>query len=84
MESAVLPKDKFMEWVERNPLRIWRIENNVSMAQISGMIEVSVTSIARWEFGSTVPSKSGMDKLALILGDSIRTNWAKWTTARLA
>lgn len=68
-------------WRSQNPLRVWRGEHNVSIADASVLLGASTSSIQGWESGTTTPNSDSFAALASVLGKDIRERWDAWTTS---
>ena len=74
----------FVEWKERNPLRVWRTENGMTAFEVAARMGVSVQAMARWESGAAMPSADSLAKIALMMGrgddmvDVIAAEWQAW------
>lgn len=66
------------KWVEDNPLRQFRKQQNLSINLLASMLGVGFNSIQRWEGGEVIPKPENMDKLNKLIGDDFEANWNEW------
>lgn len=72
-------KSKRDEWVERNPLRMWRKANKITLMKLAPQIECSILAVQLWESGSNRPNPKNMDKLIRIMRDpTLPQRWTAW------
>lgn len=74
-------------WLNDNPLRVWRLKNKpkVTLLVVSIEIDCSIQSVINWENGSTLPRLASMRALARLMGTTqphLDTAWAAWNAAR--
>jgi transcriptional regulator with XRE-family HTH domain len=71
------------EWVEENPLRLWRKEGKRSLMRTAMYLDVSSLTIQQWENGSAFPKPENMEKLIRTLSqDDLPDKWAAWYATR--
>lgn len=71
------------EWVERNPLRIWRKHNNMSHQDTAMQLGVSWLSVSFWEKGATKPNADNMPLISYLIGvNNLKELWAEWYESR--
>lgn len=68
------------EWIEQNPLRQWRKENELSITIAASVLGVNKNTIVSWEHGAATPSQ--WDKLKEVLGEDIQQRWEEWRNSR--
>jgi len=67
------------EWVEANPLRVWRSSQNVSQPQLARELGVLEDTVRKWEHGRRHPSPPLMTRLAALTGRAdLPTAWLAW------
>ena len=71
----------FKEWIERNPLRVWRKERGVTFMELSSILEVNTVSIQQWENGSVTPRPANLEKLTR-LDPSLAKKWDVWLSEK--
>lgn len=72
-------KTKVRQWVERNPLRIWRKEHGLSLNNAAALLGVGMWSVHGWEAGSYIPNAQNMAKIVEITKiEDMRDRWARW------
>ena len=69
------------KWIEKNPLRIFRKENNLSLRRMAGLIGVQVNTIQSWEFGGATPNDENFARLEKFIPE-IRNLWHEWLKSR--
>ena len=73
MATALAP------WRERNPLRRWRLAENVTVADTALMLGVSTNTTTKWERGGGTPAPMRMVRLARVTGNKhIAQEWHAW------
>jgi transcriptional regulator with XRE-family HTH domain len=73
------------KWIARNPLRIWRKENDISIRMAASMLEVNASTIQDWEGGMIEPNADNMPKIARALSvprAELDAAWAAWIGAK--
>ena len=73
------------EWVEKNPLRVWRRETKTPQMAVASVVGVSVFAVQTWEIGSNRPNPEHMEKLARLVGrapEDFAHEWDSWLAAR--
>jgi hypothetical protein len=82
---------EFLEWVERNPLRIWRHKWGLSYQGVKdqfskeGIPAPSRATIYAWEVGDAVPHEDNFLGVARIMGvdhHALAGEWYKWLQER--
>jgi hypothetical protein len=73
------------EWVERNPLYLWRHTgpSKVSRMEAAGILGVSTYAVSAWENGASRPNEESMDRLSGLLGYPARSAWNAWEEQRV-
>jgi DNA-binding transcriptional regulator YdaS (Cro superfamily) len=72
----------YQEWVEANPLRVWRSEHGKGYPQAAALIGVSVNTIKYWETGANRPSPENMLYIEQATGGEVTAAaWAEWLKA---
>ena len=73
------------EWRARNPLKAWRVQNNVTQTEAAARVGVGVQAMQRWESGASMPSPASMDEIAQLMGRyeandmaKLMREWAAW------
>lgn len=66
------------EWIERNPLRQWRHENDTTLIQAAAIFGCSVSTVQSWETGETIPSERHTPALIRVLGEDLPHRWNRW------
>lgn len=67
------------DWIEFNPLRIWRQEKGVSMRMAASMMDKNLHTIQSWEHGIAWPSDSSMeDIIEVTKDDNMAHKWIQW------
>lgn len=61
---AMKLKDKVNEWKKRNPIRIWRNGEGVSLRDCAGILGVNTWTLQSWETGSAFPNR---ENIALLI-----------------
>jgi transcriptional regulator with XRE-family HTH domain len=57
------------EWVEGNPLRVWRKSKKYSIMEVAAMMNVSHVTIHMWENGSTFPRRERLTGILKLLSN---------------
>jgi ribosome-binding protein aMBF1 (putative translation factor) len=77
-------KSKLSSWGERNPLRVWRLNQapeGWKRSVLARQLGVSHTSVAAWEEGRRLPLVDAFAKIEKLTG--IRTQqWMDWYESR--
>lgn len=73
------------EWVEQNPLRVWRTEHNKSQHWAGAQVRVSLATIQNWERGTSSPRRQNMRMLEQLTRDPLlESKWNGWAISRPA
>lgn len=80
--AASASRRQFKDWVNENPLRVWRQHGEVSIMETASRLGVSMTLIQLWERGVHVPSEMNMTKLISLLGPGTVERWSEWYNRR--
>lgn len=79
------------EWVEKNPLRVWRKLSGYTIMEVAVMLDVSAITVTSWERGLTLPNNRNWVKLAeMMVGvsdwdhrhDETTAEWMRWHDSR--
>lgn len=70
--------DKIEQWIEGNPLRVWRRDNKVTETKLSLLIGATPGSIRNWERGANRPNANYMGKIAKVIGIPLFDSWKDW------
>lgn len=77
-----MPK-AYWEWVDRNPLRDWRVRKRISIRILVEMLQTHHSALAKWENGQNYPNFLSMQKLIEITGmDDLAARWGAWLNER--
>lgn len=72
-------KSKRNEWVERNPLRMWRKSQGLTLMGLAPKLKVSMLCLQQWEAGSNRPNLKNMAALQRIMRDPVLPQrWSYW------
>lgn len=89
MSSTLTTEDRsaYAAWVEENPLRVWRLEQDprLPVPDAAFLLKVSLNMVTHWEKGIHKPRAARMEPgapLAQYLGDDIAARWDAWWEAR--
>lgn len=75
----VVLKDELREWVNRNPLRVWRREQGLSMRDVASLMGVSLASVESWEYGNAIPNDVNMSLLMRLTNiPDLPVQWNSW------
>lgn len=69
------------EWEDTNPLRIYRKARDpwIPAVEISIILDVGMSTVQLWEYGSSYPNQHNMVKLVKLLGDQgLPDKWQAW------
>lgn len=70
--------EKTRQWLNRNPLRVWRLTARVPRSFVAGALRVSPTTVGHWEAGQR-PSLIHQDHIAVLSGNLVRPeHWDAW------
>lgn len=70
------------EWIDANPLRLWRKERDFSQGQIARSLGRSLMTVHQWELGVTRPSRNSLIKIGNLIDErEIRQVWKDWLDA---
>lgn len=72
--------DEFSAWVERNPLRAWRLAQTPLLSQFAAarLFGVSVKTVGWWEAGVYRPQFDDRPQIGRHLGGDIERQWDLW------
>lgn len=73
--------DKLKEWMERNPLRVWRKSHTpkLSLRRTAALLGVNTSSVQTWEEGSGMPNAQNMTSIAIVTKDEdLPRRWYAW------
>jgi transcriptional regulator with XRE-family HTH domain len=73
---------EYREWIDANPLRRWRADQNMTLAEAGVLFQVSSNTILRWEQGAMQPELDRMATMQLIIKGSFLTDWRTWWNER--
>ena len=78
-------KTRTQEWIEENPLRVWRKSQknaegkSLSMRELASIIGVNLMSVQGWEVGNSFPSPGNMASIVQLTKDpGIVQRWYEW------
>jgi DNA-binding XRE family transcriptional regulator len=80
--TAVKRKERRAEWIETNPLRVWRHKQGLAMMDVASMLGVAFSGVQSHEQGGYKPSEPTMKKYAAMMHqsyDSLDRAWDAWT-----
>ncbi len=82
-----LPKHPYKVWVDRNPLRAWRLSQQPrqTLMSVATACGASFTTIMLWENGSTTPGPERMEAIAAVMGKPVlelAKEWLEWRKSR--
>ena len=70
------------EWIESNPLRMWRRQKGIAQSDVAAALAISYHTVHRWEIGSAVPDNDTFELLSLLVGFSLGASWKVWVERR--
>lgn len=70
------------EWIESNPLRMWRRQKGISQSDVAAALAISYHTVHRWEVGSAIPDNGTLEILSLIVGFYLGNSWKEWVERR--
>lgn len=71
------------KWINKNPLRKFRTENNLTQSDVANHIGTSLTTVQFWEQGTNIPDKDNMNKLSKLLNEpELERRWVSWYNTR--
>lgn len=73
---------KHKAWREKNPLRVWRKEQGLSMMNASAVIGCGISTLQAWEYGSTQPQFDVVASHMGVTATTLKRNWSAWTSKR--
>lgn len=79
-DRDTLARARHREWVERNPVRRWRIKRGLTLQQAAAWLGVHRMTLWFWEQGSP-PAEKFVKKVARAIGeniDALREEWFDW------
>lgn len=68
-------------WVEKNPLRVYRTREGVTLMAAAALLGVGISTVQAWESGARLPSSEQYDGLATVTaGDATKlaAAWERW------
>jgi DNA-binding transcriptional regulator YiaG len=68
------------EWIERNPIRVYRKEHDITILGFAAYLGVTLSTVQRWEVGGMTPTQSNAERLADMIGVSGAEFWNRWHT----
>jgi len=70
-------------WLSKNPLRIWRADNNVFQKDLGAAIGVGYHTIFRWESEMSMPNEGQLEQLSRIMkNENLKNEYQEWIKAR--
>ncbi len=78
-------QERFQEWVDRNPLRIARQEDGLTVLALAALLGVHSSTLKNWENSAHFPDDDNMLAIARYLDVSpseARELWAAWIKSR--
>lgn len=70
--------ERFKVWMDQNPLRKFRIEEQVTYMELASILGVNTFTIQNWERGGSMPTPENMSKIAKVVGGTAIKDWARW------
>lgn len=71
------------EWLQKNPLRQWRIKNELYLKDIAAVVKVNFSTIFRWETGMAMPKEEQIRALSVFMkNDNLQKEFQKWFEKR--
>jgi transcriptional regulator with XRE-family HTH domain len=67
-------------WRERNPMRVWRKANKLTLADACVLLgNGGISTLTKWENGGARPAPVRMERLAEVMKDGgIARKWDSW------
>lgn len=78
-------KQRVTEWRDKNPLRVARTAEGLSIFECASVLGVGQSSVQVWEAGSTTPGDEHLDAIARLAGvktTTLMARWSKWLAER--
>ena len=87
--AGVLPdasRTAFKEWVDTNPLRVWRLSHDpkVSLLEAAQRLGVGMSMMQMYERGAHKPGRKVAGPIAELLGADWSEKWDAWYAQRPA
>lgn len=73
------------DWLLENPLRRWRLENEMSRLEFCSRTGFQPMSVLRWEKGATTPRWENIKLVAAQMGikpEALMLGWDEWMEDR--
>ena len=77
MANKLMEITKHEEWIKKNPLRVFRKRNKLSLGKAAGLIGVQINTIQSWEFGAATPNRENLQRLEKLIPGA-REMWEAW------
>ena len=72
-------KSQIKEWIEQNPLRVWRKRNGLALHHVSSQLGVGLFTIQTWENGNSIPNSQNMAAIIeMTNNENISAEWKEW------
>jgi hypothetical protein len=77
-------REAVKEWVDRNPLRAWRLAQTpkVGILECAGLVGVGMSMMQMYERGAHKPGPSKHAAVARLLGPDWPEQWDAWLAAK--
>lgn len=73
----------YKTWIDENPLRKWRLENDLSIMAVASMLGAGMSTVQTWENGAHWPKPESFEKIGGLIGDpNIEESWQAWLDSR--
>jgi DNA-binding XRE family transcriptional regulator len=71
------------EWVERNPIRVWRKSQKLTQADLAFQLGVGLRAVVSWEVGEVDPHLKNMGEIIEMANDPLMyRKWKEWKDLR--
>lgn len=74
--------ERLTDWRNSNPLRVWRVEQGMSMRAMAGLLSRSASTVQAWEYGSSEPPFDYVASHMKITTATLERRWKQWIDER--
>lgn len=78
-DGTTVVVERLREHLSRNPLRVWRDKNDVTLGEVAALLGVSISTLQRWESGVSTINAAHFARLAAITNsEAFGDEFAAW------
>lgn len=70
---------RLRDWSERNPMRLWRREHDITLMRMSLLTDVGITTLQYYESGARRPKGASLEKIAGAMSVEAAVLDRRWT-----